>query len=175
MVRQLAKQGGMVVFTSRNRKAGKDVEQEINSGLTLGNKVEAMQMDLADLRTEKSFVDDFKKKYQSLHVQINNAGVMNLPKPSLTKDNFEVQFGINHVGHFVLVNLLLDLLEASQPSRIICVSSCLHFDAVGQATYIMITSTSRSGHTMAGHHTDNRSWPTCSMRGSLRGGLRERE
>jgi NAD(P)-dependent dehydrogenase (short-subunit alcohol dehydrogenase family) len=131
-VKQLAKQGGTVVFTSRNMVAGKTVEEQINSGLTLGNKVEAMQMDLADLSTVHKFASEFQEKYKSLHCLINNAGVMNVPALTKTKDNFEMQFGTNHVGHFVLTNLLLDVLKESKPSRIVCVSSCFHHESMGK-------------------------------------------
>jgi NAD(P)-dependent dehydrogenase (short-subunit alcohol dehydrogenase family) len=135
-VRQLAKQGATVIFTSRDIEVGKAVAEQINAGLTLGNKVEAMQMNLVDQSSVQSFASAFKKQYQSLHVLINNAGIMNLPKRTLSKDNIEMQFATNHIGHFLLTNLLLDVLKASQPSRIVCVSSCYHHVAMGKRGYI---------------------------------------
>ena len=135
-VKQLAKQGATVVFTSRNIGVGTAVADQINAGLTLGNKVHAMQLDLADLRNVRDFAASFKQKYQNLHVLINNAGVMNLPKLEKSKDGFEMQFATNHLGHFLLTNLLLDVLKASQPSRIICVSSCYHYVAMSKKGYI---------------------------------------
>lgn len=67
----------------------------------------------------------FKKERQELHVLVNNAGVMRCPKMQ-TSDGIELQFGVNHLGHFLLTNLLLDLLKQSSPSRIVNVSSLAH-------------------------------------------------
>lgn len=67
----------------------------------------------------------FKKERQELHVLVNNAGVMRCPKMQ-TKDGIELQFGVNHLGHFLLTNLLLDLLKHSSPSRVANVSSLAH-------------------------------------------------
>lgn len=135
-VKQLAKQGATVVFTSRNLAVGTAIADQINAGLKLGNKVEAMQMNLVDLDSVRKFAGSFKQKYKHLHVLVNNAGVMNLPKLDRTKEGVEVQFATNHLGHFVLTSHLLDVLKASQPSRIICVSSCYHYFAMGKKGYI---------------------------------------
>jgi len=60
-----------------------------------------------------------------LHVLINNAGVMRCPK-SHTKEGIEMQLGVNHMGHFLLTNLLLDVLKVSAPSRIVNLTSAAH-------------------------------------------------
>lgn len=67
----------------------------------------------------------FKAEQSRLDILINNAGVMRCPK-SVTADGIEMQLGVNHMGHFLLTNLLLDLLRKSTPSRIVVVSSLAH-------------------------------------------------
>ena len=69
-----------------------------------------MKLDLASLKSIRDFVAKFKEKNVGLNLLVNNAGVMLTPY-SLTEDGFELQFGVNHVGHFLLTNLLLDLLK----------------------------------------------------------------
>lgn len=58
----------------------------------------------------RKFVDDFKRKESRLHILINNGGIMRTPR-KLTKQGIELQLGVNHMGHFLLTNLLLDRLK----------------------------------------------------------------
>ncbi len=101
-------------------------------------KVEYLLLDLGSLASVREFAKKFKEKNLPLHCLINNAGnvlilqqiimslgVMNCPKWKTT-DGFEYQFGVNHLGHFLLTNLLLDDLKKSAPSKVINVSSSLH-------------------------------------------------
>ncbi|KAK1132703.1 hypothetical protein K0M31_014084 [Melipona bicolor] len=81
--------------------------------------------DLASQKSIKDFVEQFKKEHKNLHILINNAGVMRCPK-SYTQEGIEMQFGVNHIGHFLLTNLLLDVLKVSTPSRIVNISSSAH-------------------------------------------------
>lgn len=82
-----------------------------------------MQLDLSDISSIKSFAQSFLELDLPLHLLMNNAGVISSTK-TFTKDGFEMTFGVGHLGHFLLVQLLTEKIKASAPSRIINVSSC---------------------------------------------------
>nr|CAD7414068.1 unnamed protein product [Timema poppensis] len=83
------------------------------------------ECDLASQSSIRNFVKRFGKEQSKLDILINNAGVMRCPYTK-TQDGIELQLGVNHIGHFLLTNLLLPKLQASAPSRIINVSSVAH-------------------------------------------------
>jgi NAD(P)-dependent dehydrogenase (short-subunit alcohol dehydrogenase family) len=87
--------------------------------------IQVMLVDLADLASIHKFAENFKGKFKKLDLLINNAGVMN-PPYTKTKDGFELQFGTNHLGHFALTGLLIDLIKETPNSRIVNVSSTAH-------------------------------------------------
>lgn len=77
-----------------------------------------MELDLASFSSIREFANKVLKDFPHIHVLINNAGVYApLKDHTLTKDGFEIHFGVNHLGHFLLTNLLLDRLKQSAPSR----------------------------------------------------------
>ncbi|XP_037680682.1 dehydrogenase/reductase SDR family member on chromosome X-like [Choloepus didactylus] len=100
------------------------------TGHSFLSPVEFLFCDLASMRSIREFVQQFREKNISLHVLVNNAGVMLVPERK-TKDGFEEHFGLNYLGHFLLTNLLLDLLKQSgSPShgaRVVTVSSATHY------------------------------------------------
>ena len=120
----LAKMGATVVMVARDKKKGKEAQKEIIEAS--GNKkVDLLIADLASLDDVRKLAKDFQAKYDHLHVLINNAGGINWERTE-TKEGFETTFGVNHLAHFLLTKLLLDLIKASAPARIINVSSRAH-------------------------------------------------
>ncbi len=119
----LAKQGASLVLVCRDQTRAENAIYEIKE--KSGN--ESIDLIIADLSSQKeihNLVSEFKKKYNNLHVLINNAGV-NLHKHILTEDGVETTFAVNYLAYFMLCNLLFDTLQKSAPSRIINVASSI--------------------------------------------------
>lgn len=112
--RQLISQKATVVLACRNPELGQKAAKD-----TGGTFIEC---DLSDLQSVRKFVKEFMSKFQRLDVLVNNAGIMACPL-ARTNAGWESQFATNHLGHFLLTCLLMDVLEKSAPSRVICVSS----------------------------------------------------
>jgi NAD(P)-dependent dehydrogenase (short-subunit alcohol dehydrogenase family) len=123
----LAGQGAHVVITARDAKRGRAALEEVRERSGSAT-VDVMDLDLADLGSVRRFVDDFAARHDRLDVLVNNAGLVQLHRTE-TVDGFETTFGVNHLGHFALTQLLLDRLRASAPSRIVIVSSDAHKQA----------------------------------------------
>ncbi|KAI8368384.1 hypothetical protein EDC96DRAFT_607352 [Choanephora cucurbitarum] len=121
---EMAKKGCAVVLACRNEEKTMKVVDQIKSE-TGNDKVEFIKLDLLRLSSVKEFADNFMAKYDHLNILMNNAGVMLCPF-GLSEDGIEIQFATNHVAHHYLTMLLLPLLEKSQPSRIVTVSSMGH-------------------------------------------------
>ena len=121
---EIAKTGAALVMLCRNKTRGEEALKEVRA-LSGNDSVELMLADLGSQKSIENFCMEFKKKHQRLDVLINNAGVI-LPGRHETVDGYELQFGVNHLGHFLLTNRLLDLLIASAPARIVNVSSGAH-------------------------------------------------
>lgn len=125
-VKGLVSRKARVIMACRDMKKAKETIQEIRSSVKTGELI-PMQLDLASLESIKKFSDEVKRDFPEIHVLINNAGVATPASlQQKTKDGFELNFGVNHLGHFYLTNLLLDKLKSSAPSRIIVVASTLH-------------------------------------------------
>ena len=123
-VKAFADKGAEVVLASRTNEKGEKAKNEIMESIPDG-KIELMQLDLGDLDSVRSFVASFKKKYKKLDVLLNNAGIMMTPYFT-TKDGFEGQFGTNHLGHFALTGLLMEVILNTPGSRVVNVSSGAH-------------------------------------------------
>lgn len=124
IAKQLAKQGANVVMGCRNFVAAQAIADAIVN--ETGNKqVSSLHLDLGSLETVRAFARALAKTTKSLDGLVNNAGVMNTPKGK-TSDGFETQFGVNHLGPFLLTELLLPLLKKGAPARIVHTSSVMH-------------------------------------------------
>lgn len=121
---ELAKRGYHVVMACRDENRGQRALEEARkqSG---SQAIELMRLDLGSLAQIRSFAEDFLSTYKILDVLINNAGVMTF-KRETTSDGFERMMGINHLGPFLLTNLLLDPLKRANQGRIVNVSSVSH-------------------------------------------------
>ncbi|VDP66672.1 unnamed protein product [Echinostoma caproni] len=147
-VGELARRGATVVMACRNIERAKAAKQLLLSRYGTTNaewmkidvadpSVEASltpiedhqlipeKLDLASLQSVRQFAHRILKAYSSIHLLINNAGQI-LSTYSRTKDGFEMTLGVNHLGHFLLTELMLPALKAAAPSRIIIVSSIAH-------------------------------------------------
>ncbi|GAA2042094.1 oxidoreductase [Catenulispora yoronensis] len=122
--RMLAARGAHVVMTSRDRLKGEAALARIGQDVP-GASLELRILDLADLESVRAFAEGLRNDATRLDVLINNAGVMMTPQRT-TKQGFEMQFGTNHLGHFALTGLLLDLLAAGDDPRVVTVSSTFH-------------------------------------------------
>jgi len=120
----LAGKGMRILLAVRNEVKCAAARKEILS-LHPQAIVEIRMLDVADLASVQTFADGILRDFDSLHLLINNAGVL-MPPYSKTKDGFEMQFGSNHLGHFALTALLLPLLEKTPGSRIVTIGSLAH-------------------------------------------------
>ncbi|MCG8375360.1 MAG: SDR family NAD(P)-dependent oxidoreductase [Chlorobiales bacterium] len=123
-VRTLAGKNAKVVMAVRNAARGREAAARIKKECPRAD-VDVMELDLADLSSVRKFAQDFTKRFSRLDLLINNAGVM-VPPYGKTVDGFELQFGTNHLGHFALTVLLIDMLKNVSGSRIVTVSSGAH-------------------------------------------------
>jgi len=122
--RVLAEKNATVIMAVRNLEKGNAAADKIRAGHHNAD-ITVMELDLATLESVRSFAARFKEKYSRLDLLINNAGVM-MPPYSKTADGFELQFGTNHLGHFALTGLLIDLINKTPDSRIVNESSGVH-------------------------------------------------
>jgi len=127
---QLSKQGANVIVGCRRMTSGQKVADACNAQ-SGGGKSVAMEVDLASLDSVRTFVDTFTKSFDMCDILVNNAGIMNCPKGE-TKDGFELQFGTNHLGHFLLTHMMIPSLKKSVSPKVICLSSVFHDEAMGK-------------------------------------------
>ena len=118
---QLARKGAQVLLGCRDEQRAKQAIERIQAEAPSGS-VEWLPLDLADLASVAAAAAQLRAAHQPLDLLICNAGVM-VPPAGRTVDGFELQFGINHLGHFALVLRVLPLLQAATAARVVAVSS----------------------------------------------------
>jgi NAD(P)-dependent dehydrogenase (short-subunit alcohol dehydrogenase family) len=120
-----ARKGATVVMACRSIARGKRAADDVRHELPEAD-LDVRELDLADLSSVESFANTIDREYDALHVLCNNAGVMAIPRQETT-DGFEMQFGVNHLGHFALTGHLLSLLrETGGETRVVTQSSGAH-------------------------------------------------
>lgn len=122
----LAKEGHHVVLVGRDAQKTErcvaDVKQRAGS-----TKVDSLLCDFASLSSIRALADAYRAKYDRLDVLVLNAGTVS-DQRLVTKDGYEQTFAVNHLGYFLLANLLVDLVKKSAPSRIVVTSSTMHYN-----------------------------------------------
>ncbi|WP_395815854.1 SDR family oxidoreductase [Archangium minus] len=140
--RALASQGATVVLSGRDKGRGEAALAEVRR--TVPNaKLDLMLADLTSLTSVRKLAEDFQRKYSRLDVLLNNAGLI-IDRRKVTPDGFEATFATNHLAHFLLTNLLLDLLKSSGASRVVNVSSEAH--RMGSLNFLDDLQAERGGY-----------------------------
>jgi NAD(P)-dependent dehydrogenase (short-subunit alcohol dehydrogenase family) len=121
----LSRKGANVIMAVRSLDKGKEAIAQIKR-IVPNAKIDLMRLDLGDLDSIRSFATAYKAKYTTLDVLMNNAGIMVPPKREATKQGFEIQFGTNHLGHFALTGLLLDVIKKTPKAVVATQSSIMH-------------------------------------------------
>ncbi|MGL6133423.1 MAG: oxidoreductase [Prochlorococcaceae cyanobacterium] len=120
--RALVARGATVILGCRSRTRAECARQELLGAVADGGAVDLLDLNLADLASVLRAAQELVGRYGRLDLLINNAGVMGLPR-ALTRDGFELQFGINHLGHFALTQALVPLLRGRPDARVVTVTS----------------------------------------------------
>ena len=122
--RALAQGGATVLLACRQRSRGEAVRQQLLPLARAG--LEVIDLDLADLASVAAAASQVQREFGRLDLLINNAGVMAPPR-RLSRDGYELQFAVNHLGHFALTTALLPLLKQQSGARVVTVSSGAHY------------------------------------------------
>ena len=139
----LAQKGATVVITARDQQRGAAALEEIRGRTGRDDeRLVVMPLDLASFASIRAFASDLLDRSDRLDVLVNNAGLV-LRQRRETADGFETTFGVNHLGHFLLTDLLLDRLRAGESARIVNVSSDAHKQARNGLDFDDLQSTRR--------------------------------
>ena len=123
--RALAAHGASVTLACRDPEKGQRAVAHIIEEAHPGAELSVAALDLLDHGSIAAFAQDFVEKNESLDVLINNAGIMGCPLVR-TAEGWESQLATNHIGHFLLTSMLVPILRAAAPARVVCLSSAGH-------------------------------------------------
>ncbi len=126
--RELAKQGVHVFVACRSEQSTLALLEEVHAAAPAA-RIEWLPLDLGDFQSVHRCAEAFLSRGLPLHLLINNAGIAGAR--GLSKEGFELAFGVNHLGHFLLTQLLRERLKSSTPARIVTVASKAHYRASG--------------------------------------------
>jgi NAD(P)-dependent dehydrogenase (short-subunit alcohol dehydrogenase family) len=122
--RELARAGARTVLACRNLARGEQARRDIEVRAP-NTQVDVAELDLASLDSVHAFAERLRSQYDGIDLLVNNAGVMATPRRR-TADGFELQFGTNHLGHFALTGLVIDMLQGRDDARVVTLSSGAH-------------------------------------------------
>ena len=134
--RELARKGAKVVIGCRSDERGRDAVARIKQELSGAVHIEYINLDLSSFKSVKTFVSSFRSKFYSMDILILNAAVI-MNSYDETENGFEAQIGTNHLGHFLLVKLLLPMIRYSK-TRVIHISSASHMDSYPEGTMFVV-------------------------------------
>nr|XP_018907783.1 PREDICTED: retinol dehydrogenase 12-like [Bemisia tabaci]XP_018907784.1 PREDICTED: retinol dehydrogenase 12-like [Bemisia tabaci] len=138
---ELYKRGARVIMACRNLEKAKSAERDIKhetKGLLNVGEIVVKELNLASFKSIRKCADDILASEKHIHFLVNNAGVFACPR-ELTEDGHELQFGTNHLGHFLFTLLLLPRIIRSAPARIVTIASLAHMWGDGKMHYDDIT------------------------------------
>ena len=159
--------GARVIVTARNADKGRTAVAALNDAAGGRQPIQLVVFDLGDLASVRRGAAEILEQAPHLEVLVNNAGLVQTLR-SETVDGFETTFAVNHLGPFLLTNLLLDRLVESAPARIVNVASTAH--AAARHGHAVRRSPDDRVATAPCASTASRSWPTCSSPSRSPGG-----
>jgi NAD(P)-dependent dehydrogenase (short-subunit alcohol dehydrogenase family) len=121
----LYQKGAKVYVGCRDEEKGVEAIERMKAVSTTGGELVLGLFDLGSMNSVKTFTEKFMAIEKRLDLLINNAGVM-IPPPTKSEDGFELQFGVNFIGHFTLTGQLFSLLESTPNARVVTLSSIAH-------------------------------------------------
>jgi NAD(P)-dependent dehydrogenase (short-subunit alcohol dehydrogenase family) len=122
--RALAAAGAEVVIAARNQERAAEAMERIQAAVPAAS-LAIVKLDLGSLDSVKAAAEEVLASHEAIDLLVNNAGVMGIPQ-SRTTDGFEMQFGVDHLGHFALTALLLPALLKAPAARLVTVTSTAH-------------------------------------------------